>query len=68
MVRVRVFAGAFGIESGAINVSNVSHSRRLRGDSSWLVPAMKGRSPRAVQFETIPFPIRLSEKPLLQLR
>ncbi len=38
-VRVRAFAGDVDIESGAINVSYVLHSRHLRGDSHWLVSA-----------------------------
>jgi hypothetical protein len=37
--KMLVFACAVVIESGAINVGNVSHSRRLRGDSHWLFPA-----------------------------
>ena len=41
-VRVRAFAGAVGIESGAINLSKVLHSRRLHGDSHWRVSATSG--------------------------
>jgi hypothetical protein len=37
--KMRSFAGAVFSESGAINVSNVSHSWLLRGDSLWLEPA-----------------------------
>jgi len=41
-VKKRAFAGAVVIEAGAINISNVSHRRRLRGDCLWLDPAMTG--------------------------
>jgi len=37
---MRVFADAVVIESGAINVSNVSRSRLSRGRSLWLDPAI----------------------------
>ena len=37
--KMRAFDGAVFIESCAINVSNVSHGRLLRGDSLWLDPA-----------------------------
>jgi hypothetical protein len=37
---MRTFDGAVLIESCAIDVCNVSHSRLLRGDSLWLDPAM----------------------------
>ena len=46
-VRVRAFAGAVVAEPGTTNVSNVSHRRRLRGDSVWLVPARSRHSRRA---------------------
>ncbi len=38
-VDLRAVAGDVGIEVGAIYVSNLSHGRRLRDDSNWLVPA-----------------------------
>ena len=45
--QVRAFVGAVVIESGEINVSNVPLSRRLRGDSLWLVPASSCQSATA---------------------
>lgn len=43
-LKMRAFGYAVGIEAGALDVSNLSRSRRLRGDSHGLVSARCGRS------------------------
>ena len=47
--KMRAFACAVGTESDTIDVGNVSHSRRLRGDSHWRFPAIGSRMARLFQ-------------------